>query len=216
MCERGRSAERRATGVHRAACPHIQAALHHLATRVLHRCVLHHREHPQHGELRREETIERGVHHVANGRLDATHDRLQAGHCTDEVTAVDRRRAAEADDDVLGEVRHADHLVRHHLADRDDEVPPGEQLRIDGDRDRLGETPAGEHADLFRTDLAERAQPVAPVVTDQPARRDRIAEHGLRIGLAHRHMRAEGGQHAHLDALRLQKLQQLHSDRAGA
>ena len=56
---------------------------------------------------------------------------------TDEVAAVDGRRAAEADHDVLREVGHADHLVGDDLPDRDHEVPPVEQVGVDRDRDRL-------------------------------------------------------------------------------
>ena len=54
--------------------------------------------------------------------MSAAHDALHAVDRAQVVAAVDAFAAAGADEDVLGEVGHADDFVGHDLADGEDEI----------------------------------------------------------------------------------------------
>ncbi len=173
-------------------------------------------EHPQHGHRRADEAIERGVDDVSHGARGAAHDALHVGDGAGEVAAVDRRRAAEPDHDVLGEVGHADHLVGDHLTDRHDRIPPGEQLAVDGDLDRLGEATAGHHLDLVGADLAEVLEAVPPIVDEEVAGAETSTEQQLGIVVVHRRVRAQRREHGHIAPGGAQLVTEQHGDHAGS
>ena len=62
------------------------------------------------------------VEHGADGIFGAAHDALHAVDGAEIVAAVDALAAAGADQDVLVVVGHADHFMRHDLADGENEI----------------------------------------------------------------------------------------------
>ena len=62
------------------------------------------------------------VEDLPHGRMVFSHHAFHAVYCADHVRFVDHVAAAHADKEVFGVVRHTDHLVRHDLTGRDDEV----------------------------------------------------------------------------------------------
>ena len=105
---------------------------------------------------------------------------------------------AEADHEVLGEAGRADDLVRDDLTDRDDEVPAGEELLVDLDRDRLCKPAPRERLDLGRGQLPDAREPLPPAVHRDPLERDPATEEQVDLDRAHRSVRAERGQHGDL------------------
>ncbi len=81
----------------------------------------HDGQHIDDGQMLREvvgRVVENGAHRV----VGAAHDALHAIDRAQKMRAVDAHDAAGADENILVVVGHADHLVRHHLADGEDEV----------------------------------------------------------------------------------------------
>ena len=113
---------------------------------------------------------------------------------------MDGGRAAEPDDEVLGEVGHAGHLVGDDLADRDHGIPAGEEVLVDLDRNRVSHAAAGHRRDLVAAYLAESHQSFPPPVLDDGSERDPIAEQQDGLGGCHRRMRAERRENADLAA----------------
>ena len=62
--------------------------------------------------------VEHGAHRI----LGAAHDALHAVDRAEVVAAIDAFAAARADQNVLGVVGHADHFMRHDLADGENQI----------------------------------------------------------------------------------------------
>ncbi len=62
------------------------------------------------------------IHHVAHWIVGAAHDALHAVDSAKVVAAIDALAAAGANEDVLVVVGHADHFVRHNLADGEHQI----------------------------------------------------------------------------------------------
>ena len=148
------------------------------------------------------------VEEAAHGRLDAAHHALHAVGRAQEVRLVDDVRAAGADDDVLGVIGHAHHFVRHDLADRKDEIIPGEQELVHLDAHAVIHQPAGPLLNQLAGHLADLPDAVAPIMHLEPCQRDALAEHHAQLRLGHRRVRAERGHDVHLGLGREQLVEQ--------
>ena len=178
--------------------------------------VLHHGQHPQHRDSVRQETVECGVDDGSDGTVRAAHDRLHVADRAEKVTEVDGGRAAEADDQILREVGHPDHLVRTDLAGRHDQIPSVEEELVDLDGNSIRQPPARELRDLVGADLPEPHQSFPPPVPEDVVERNPVAEEQIRIALRHRHVRAQRGQHRDLAAGGGQAFEQPSRDLPGA
>ena len=135
------------------------------------------------------------VHQAAHGRIGAAHDALHAVHRAEIVALVDALAAACADEHVLVVVRHADDLVRDHLAQRKDQVETAihqQPVHLRGPGEV--ELSFGLFADERGRHFAQRHQSVAPVV-DVEQRARHVAEHRFELRFGHRRVCAERRQH---------------------
>ena len=148
--------------------------------------------------------------------MGVAHDRLHVADRAEKVAAVDREPAAEADDEVLREVRHPDHLMGHDLADRHDEIPAVEQQLVHLDRNRLRHPARREGGDLLATDLTDPHQPFPPAMLEDPVEGNAVSEEQLRFAWRHRGVRAERGQHGNLATGGGQPFEQQARDLSGA
>ena len=149
------------------------------------------RQHEDHRQLAAEMLLG-VVEDAPQGRVGPAHHPFHAVGGADEVALVDARRPAGADEQVLVVVGHADHFVRHDLADREDQIVPAfphQPVQLHGPRlapDALG----GLGHELGR-DLADRDHVVAPVVdAEQPL--GHAGEHAIQLPLGHGGVRAQG------------------------
>ena len=177
--------------------------------------VLRHRQHPEHRDPAGKEAVERRVDHVAYRAVRAAHDRLHVADRAEKVAAVDRETAAEADHEVLREVRHPDHLMGHDLTDRHHEIPAVKQQLVHLDRDRLRHQSRREGGDLVGADLADPHQAFPPAVLQDPVEGNAISEEQLRFARRHRSVRAESGQHRNIAARGGQPFEQQAGDLPG-
>ena len=131
------------------------------------------------------------------------------------MAAVDHLASAHADEEVLGVVRHSDHLVRYDLARRDDEVIRGiHDTAVDLDGERGLPQAFGNVRNNFGGDVAEFHHVGAPVVDDHPVERH-IAEHGLPLRLGDGDVCAEGRHDVDLDTALVQRMPEGVCDEAG-
>ncbi len=135
------------------------------------------------------------VEDPADRRVDLAQSSFDSAGGTDKVGGVDPQWAARADEEVLVVVGHADHLVGHHLAQREDQVVAtlaDEPVHLG--RPGLVEAAAGGLGDKGGGHFAQRDHIVAPVVL--PDQRERQpGEHPIELPRLHRKVGAQGGQH---------------------
>ena len=154
---------------------------------------------PDHGEHEDDvevtaETPQGLVEQPAGGRVGPAHHLLHAVGRADEMALVDAGLPAAADEEVLGMVGHAGDFVRHHLADRKNEVVTAfpDQL-VELGRPGLFTYARAHMAHEFRFEGAHRHHVVTPVVhAKQVFRYTRI--HLTDLLRSHGHMGAQGWQ----------------------
>ena len=132
------------------------------------------------------------VEDAAQGRVGPAHHPFHAVGGADEVALVDARRPAGADEQVLVVVGHADHFVRHDLADREDQVVaalPHQPVELR--RPRLAVDALGGLGDELGRHLADGDHVVAPVVdAEQPL--GHAGKHAVQLPVGHGDVRAQG------------------------
>ena len=69
-----------------------------------------------------QEMLLRVIEHLADGRKIASENPLQAVKRAEHVAGVDHRAPAAADEEILAVIGHADDLVRHDLADGNNQI----------------------------------------------------------------------------------------------
>ncbi len=133
------------------------------------------------------------------------------------MTALNRVRAAEPDQDVLRVAAEPRHLVRNHLPDGDDEVIRAvDERTVDGEREGKAERTADDLVDLVRGELTECPHVVAPAVVQQPRRINRVAEHQPGLGRAERMVRPKRGHDVDAFDVTLEQTGELRDDLARA
>ncbi len=176
--------------------PDEDAAHDHLARAHL----LHHRQDEDDAAVAQvavEAVVEDGPH----GGLGAAHDALHPVGRAQEVRAVDGLPAADADQDVLDLVGHADHFVRHHLAEREDgRVAALDKPAVDLDgnlvvRHARAQHAAGDLVDVVGGHDAELHEIIAPAVLAEALQRDHVPEHAPQLVPLHGEVGAEGRHH---------------------
>ena len=75
-----------------------------------------HRQYINDGDIA-EKLIGGAIQDSAHRIIGSAHDPLHAHHRAQVVAAMNAERTGRADQDVLVVIGHADHFVRHHLAD---------------------------------------------------------------------------------------------------
>ncbi len=125
---------------------------------------------------RSKESVECGVDQIANRSVRASHEAFHPAERAEEVTAIDSRRPAKTDDEVLGEVGHADHLMGNDLADRYHHVPSRQQDVVDLDGDGIRHPAAGQSGHLGRADLPEPGDAVPPPMAEDAVEGDPLVE----------------------------------------
>ena len=110
------------------------------------------------------------------------------------MAAVDARGATGAYKYVFVVISHADHLMRHHLADRQNEVVVVVDEAIHLGRPRVVETAFADVVDEIGGDFTKGDDVVAPVVNTEEVARS-FAKHGRDLGIGHGAMGAERGEH---------------------
>ena len=131
------------------------------------------------------------VEHRAHRIFGAAHDALHAVDGAQVVAAVDAFAAAGADENVLVVVGHADHFMRHHLADGEDQVEAAfEKHAVHLRRPWKVELALRLLMDELGRNLAHGLDIRAPVVHAEQLVRH-VAEHARKLIGPHRRMRAE-------------------------
>ena len=163
---------------------HRQAAVLRAAHHRLH---IDDRQAPQ-------EFVAGAVEHVAHRIHGAAHNPLHAVHRAQVVAAIDALAPARADEDVLRVVGHADHFVRHHLADRQNQIEaaPRDEL-VHLRRPGVVQLALGLLLNERGRQLAQCLDFGAPVVCAEQIPRH-VAEHMRNLVGPHGRMRAKGRQ----------------------
>ena len=137
------------------------------------------------------------VKHLAHRRMVAAHDALHAIERAQHVAGVDHARAAASHQHVFVAVGHAHHLVRHHLADGQDDIVRGvKDALVNLHRHSLVDQPFGNFGQESCGHLAHLHHIVAPVVHNHAVKGD-AAKHALPFRLGDGHMGAQRGQDIH-------------------
>jgi hypothetical protein len=137
------------------------------------------------------------VEDFTHRRKILAHHTLHAVDGADHVALVDHVAAAHADKQVLRMVRHADDLVRHDLADGEDQIIAGvHDAAIDLDRNGIAPEPLGDLAQIAARDLAQLFNVGAPVMNEKPTVRN-VAEHCGGLLLRYGGVGAERGENVH-------------------
>ena len=118
---------------------------------------------------------------------------------------------------MLRVAAEARHLVRHDLADRDDEVVRGvDEGAVDGKGQRKPEWLPDQVVHFVRRELTDRRHIVAPAVLQQARGIDRVAEHQPRLGRPEWLVRSERGHDVDSLELAVEEPHELRDDFAGA
>ena len=159
----------------------------------------HHRQHIHNRQLL-QKLFRRVIQHPPHRRVRAAHHALHPVHRAQVMAAVDACGPARAYQNVLVAVRHAHHLVRHHLADRDDQV---ERRAVAGSlhqqavhlrRPRKIQLPLRLLPDHAPWHLAQRHNVLAPAMRPEQPRRH-PAEHSPERFRVHRRVRTQRRHH---------------------
>ena len=146
------------------------------------------------GKLR-DEVLSGIFEHLAHRASRTSHQAFHSVGGADEVALVDAFAATYSHEDVLGVVRHSNHLVRHNLAYRKDEVEGRVQQELVHLRGPVVvEFPFGDFFDVGSRHAAYGHDVVAPVVHAEFVQGS-VAVHGLDLLLGHGSMGAEGRHH---------------------
>ena len=130
-----------------------------------------------------------------------SHHALHAVNCADHVRFVDHIAAADADEQVLRVVRHADDLVRHDLTGRNDEVIAFvHHTAIDLHADRLMPEAICDFFQIACRYFADFDH-IMPPVMDDHAFIGNALEHDLPLRFGNWLVCAEGGHDIDLRAL---------------
>ncbi len=135
------------------------------------------------------------IQHPPHRSIRAPHHALHPIHRSQKMRAMNPHHAARANKNILAPIGHPHHLMRHHLANRQNQiVPPIPQQLIHLRRPRVVQLPLAHLAHELPRNLTQRHNVIAPVVHPKKLPR-RLPKHRRNLRIGHRRMRPQRRQH---------------------